>query len=90
MVFMHKRMFKYSISIIAILLPVFASAEDLVISRLFAEKGVDGNVVIYSMKSGQTFIHNDARVNMRFFPSIHIQGHEHVNCRRGKGHSRQE
>ena len=66
---MHKHMIRYFILIVAILLPVFAGAEDLVISRLFAEKGVDGTVVIYSLNSGQTFIHNDARANRRFSPA---------------------
>jgi beta-lactamase class D len=66
---MHKHMIKYSIIIIAILLPVFSSAEDLVLSRLFAERGVDGTVVIYSLKNRQTFIHNNARANRRFSPA---------------------
>jgi beta-lactamase class D len=65
---MHKHIIGYYILIIAIL-PVFAGAEDLVISRLFAEKGVDGTVVIYSLDSGQTFIHNDARASRRFSPA---------------------
>lgn len=66
---MHKHMIKYFISILVIFLPVFAGAEDLAISRLFADKGVDGTVVISSLKSGQTFIHNDARANRRFSPA---------------------
>ncbi len=66
---MHKHMGKYFISLFAILLPAFANAEDLAISKLFAQKGVDGTVVISSLKSGQTFIHNDARANQRFSPA---------------------
>ena len=66
---MHKHTIKYFISIFAIFLPVFASAEDLAISALFAQKGVDGSVVISSLKSGQTFIHNDERANRRYSPA---------------------
>lgn len=66
---MNKHMIKHFISIFAVLLPVFASAEDLAISKLFAEKGVDGTVVISSLKSGQKFIHNGARANRRFSPA---------------------
>lgn len=62
-------MIKYFIAIFAILLPVFASAEDLTISKLFSEKGVDGTMVITSLKSGQKFIYNDARANQRFSPA---------------------
>lgn len=66
---MHKPTFKYFILIFAICLPAFANAEDLAISKLFVEKGVDGTVVISSLKSGQTFIHNDTRANQRFSPA---------------------
>ena len=50
-------------------MPIFASAEDLAISKLFAQKRVDGTVVISSLKSGQTLIHNDTRASQRFSPA---------------------
>jgi beta-lactamase class D len=62
-------MVKSLISLFAILLPAIASAEDLAISKLFVQSGIDGTVVISSLKSGQTFIHNDARANQRFCPA---------------------
>jgi hypothetical protein len=63
---MHNHIVKYFILLFAIVLPVFASGEDLAISMPFAQKGVDGAVVISSLKSGHTFIHDDARANRRF------------------------
>ncbi len=66
---MHKHMGKYFISLFAIFIPAFVSAEDLAISTLFAQKNVDGTVVISSTKSGQTFIHNNVRANRRFSPA---------------------
>jgi len=41
-------------------------AEDQAIARLFSKHGMDGTIVLSSLKSGQTFIHNDARANQRF------------------------
>ena len=64
---MHKHL--YFISLFAISSASFRNAEDLAISKLFTQKGVDGTVVISSLKSGQTFIHNDARANQRFSPA---------------------
>jgi len=66
---MPLQMAKYLFAMIAFFVPLLASAEDLEISRLFAEKGVDGTLVISSLKSGQTFIHNDARAGQRFSPA---------------------
>lgn len=57
------------IFIFAVLLPAFANAEDSVIAKLFAQEEVDGTVVIESLKSGQTFIHNDVRAAQRFSPA---------------------
>lgn len=62
-------MSKYFIVLLSILLPIFAGAEDLELSELFAKKGIEGTVVISSLKGGQTFIHNDARANQRFSPA---------------------
>ena len=57
------------ILIIAALLPALAHAEDSVISDLFDVKGVDGTLVITSLKSGNTFVHNDERAKQRFSPA---------------------
>lgn len=57
------------ILVFAVLLPILANAADSVISDIFDQKGVDGTVVIASLKSGQTFIHNDVRARQRFSPA---------------------
>jgi beta-lactamase class D len=46
-----------------------AVAEDQAISKLFAKQGIEGTMVISSLHSGQTFIHNDLRANHRFSPA---------------------
>lgn len=46
-----------------------ANAEDAMLSKLFADKGVDGTIVISSLNSGQTFIHNDSRSKQPFSPA---------------------
>jgi beta-lactamase class D len=66
---MHKNPGRYLISLFTILLPAFASAEDLAISSLFVQRGIDGTLVITSLKSGQTYIHNDVRASQRFSPA---------------------
>lgn len=66
---MRKQIGKSLLSLVAILLPALAGAEDLAISKLFKQKGIDGTLVISSLISGQTFIHNDARANQRFSPA---------------------
>ena len=48
----------------ALTLPV--AAEDPVIAKLFAQQGMQGTLVISSLRSGQTFIHNDSRATRRF------------------------
>jgi len=65
----HNHLNNKLIYIFAILLPVLAHAEDAAISRLFTQEGVDGTIVIESLKSGQTFIHNDIRAAQRFSPA---------------------
>ena len=48
------------------LFSVQAVAEDQAIAKLFARQGIDGTVVIASLHSGQTFIHNALRANHGF------------------------
>lgn len=62
-------MIKYFILFSAILIPILASAEDVAISTIFSENGVDGTIVISSLNSTQTFIHNYARAKRRFSPA---------------------
>jgi len=45
-------------------LPVFA--EDQAFAELFAEQGVEGTIVISSLNTEQSFIHNNFRANQRF------------------------
>jgi beta-lactamase class D len=43
-----------------------AAAEDQAIAKIFAQSGVDGTIVISSLHSGKTFIHNAPRAKRRF------------------------
>jgi beta-lactamase class D len=43
-----------------------AQAEDTAIAQLFRETGVDGTLVMESVKAGQRFVHNDARSKHAF------------------------
>lgn len=43
-----------------------ANAEDQALSELFSEQGIEGTVVISSLNSGKTYIHNNSRANQRF------------------------
>lgn len=45
------------------------AAEDPMLAELFAEHGVEGTIVIRSIESGQSFIHNEVRANRRFSPA---------------------
>lgn len=47
--------------------PLFA--EDHAIEKLFTEQGIEGTIVISSLNTRQTFIHNDSRANRRFSPA---------------------
>ncbi len=62
----HMNRFRYVIIFLASLLSSPAVAEDEAIAKLFVEQGVDGTIVISSLKTGQTFTHNDIRANQRF------------------------
>ncbi len=66
---MHKHMCRFFITFFVSLFSVQAVAEDQAIAKLFAQRGIDGTIVISSLHSGQTFIHNDPRANHRFTPA---------------------
>jgi beta-lactamase class D len=61
--------FKSVLFSLAGLLPLNANAEDAAIAQLFARQGVVGTLVISSLKTGETFVHNDARAQQRFPPA---------------------
>lgn len=44
-------------------------AEDLAIAKHFTQQGINGTMVISSLHSGQTFIHNAPRASRRFSPA---------------------
>lgn len=50
-------------------MPVFALAEDSAIANLFAEARIDGTLVMESSRTGQRFVHNDARSKLAFSPA---------------------
>jgi beta-lactamase class D len=60
------RMSRAILAFLAFLLSFPAAAEDLALARLFVRHGVDGTMVISSLYSGQTFIHNGPRASRRF------------------------
>ncbi|MCF6224793.1 MAG: class D beta-lactamase [Xanthomonadales bacterium] len=47
-------------------LSAYANAEDQALSDLFSEHDIEGTVVISSLNSGQTYIHNNSRANQQF------------------------
>lgn len=51
---------------LAVLLTAPAVAEEPALANLFKQLGVDGTIAISSLKTQQTFIHNDARAKLRF------------------------
>ena len=59
-------MFRTSLLCLLLLLSPPLLAEDAQIARLLAEQGVEGTLVIASLHSGRTYIHNDARARQRF------------------------
>ncbi len=63
---MLKHMSKLFITLFVFLFSAQAVAEDQVIAKLFAQRDITAAVVISSLRSGQEFIHNDARANHRF------------------------
>ena len=63
---MHKQMSKLFITFFVFIFSAQAVAEDQAIANLFAQQSIEGTIVISSLHSGRTFIHNDPRANHRF------------------------
>ncbi|MDD1608687.1 MAG: class D beta-lactamase [Methylococcaceae bacterium] len=59
-------MHKFFLIIFSLLFSAHTFAEDQAIAKLFAQNHIDGTMVISSLHSGQTFIHNESRANRRF------------------------
>ncbi|OAI29859.1 class D beta-lactamase [Methylomonas koyamae] len=57
--------FCLAILLLAVSAPGPARAEDPALAKLFADRGLEGTVVISSLRTGQSFVHNDARANRR-------------------------
>lgn len=55
--------------IFSLLFSSHAVAEDQAIAKRFAQKAIEGTIVISSLHSGQSLIHNDHRANHRFSPA---------------------
>jgi beta-lactamase class D len=62
----HKQKSKLCITFFVFLFSAHTVAADQAIAKLFAQQGIEGTIVISSLKSGLTFIHNDTRANERF------------------------
>ena len=60
---------KLFITLLTFLLSVPSAAENRALARLFAEQGIDGTIVISSLRDARTFTHNDVRANQRFSPA---------------------
>lgn len=52
--------------IVLLVVPAPGVAEDEAIARIFSERGVDGTMVLSSLRSSRTFVHNDFRAGRRF------------------------
>ena len=63
---MRKHLSKFFIAIFASLLSSAAVAEDPALAKLFEQHGIDGTLVISSLHSGKTFMHNDTRATRRY------------------------
>ena len=59
-------MSKLFVTLFALLISMQTVAEDEALAELFAEWGIDGTIVISALQSGETFIHNDSRADIRF------------------------
>jgi beta-lactamase class D len=53
-------------AMLLLMFPSSAAAGDAALAELFARKGVEGTMVLSSLKSGRTVVHNDERANRRF------------------------
>lgn len=51
---------------LALLMSLPVIAEDKQLAALFARQGMEGTIVISSLKTGQTFMHNETRAQQRF------------------------
>lgn len=65
----HMSPLKNLLSALACLLPFQAAAQDEDLARVFARQGADGTLVIASLKTGRSYVHNDARAARRFAPA---------------------
>ena len=63
---MQKHMNKFFIAFLGFILSVPAVAQDEALAKLFAQQGIDGTIVISSLRSGMTFTHNELRAKQRF------------------------
>lgn len=61
-----KNMNRVFIGSLFLLFSLAASANDKEIGKLFSQQNIEGTMVISSLQSKQTFIHNDARAEQRF------------------------
>lgn len=59
-------MYKLFLIIFPLLFSTHLFAEDQTIAQHFVQSHIDGTMVISSLHSGQTFIHNDSRSNQKF------------------------
>lgn len=66
---MNKTTRHYIIALLTALIPMVANADDSVIAKLFVQKNVEGAMVIESLKTGQTFVHNETRAKQPFSPA---------------------
>ncbi len=57
------------LTLAAVLLSFSAFAEDADIASRFAHADRDGTLVLSSLRTGETFVHNDARAQRRFSPA---------------------
>lgn len=62
-------MSKLIFSLLILLRSVPSFAEDQLLARLFSQQGVEGTMVISSLRDGVTFVHDDVRANQRFSPA---------------------
>lgn len=59
-------MIKRFLILLALLLPVPATAEDQALAELFSRQGVEATMVVSSLRQDRTFVHNDTRAAQRF------------------------
>ncbi len=59
-------MYKLFMALFVALYSVQTVAEDQAIAKLFAKLSINGTIMVSSLRSGQTFIHNTHRANHRF------------------------